>query len=92
MQPEKNNLFKGFSEFNLRQNLFDNSNRVLLAVSGGIDSVAMLHLFLNLTNSVGVIHCNFQLRAADSDEDEVFVRNLCNIRQVPFYFRRFNTI
>ncbi len=92
MHPEKTSLEKGFNEFNSIQSLFTTSDRVLLAVSGGIDSVAMLHLFLNKSNVIGVIHCNFQLRSTDSDEDEVFVRNLCNLRQIPFYCKRFNTI
>ena len=66
--------------------------KCLLAISGGIDSVAMLHLFMNQPVEIGVVHCNFQLRGTDSDEDEVFVRNLCSIQQIPFYVKRFNTL
>jgi tRNA(Ile)-lysidine synthase len=85
-------LDKGFREFNSLQKLFEIGDKILLAISGGIDSISMLHLFLNQSIEIGVVHCNFQLRGSDSDEDEVFVRNLCNLKQVPFYTKRFNTL
>lgn len=90
--PRESNLIKGFREFNSRQRLFATDDRILLAISGGIDSVAMLHLFLGLNNQIAVIHCNFQLRSSDSDEDEAFVRNLCSMNNLPCFSRRFNTL
>jgi tRNA(Ile)-lysidine synthase len=89
---EDTSLKKEFKEYTGRQKLFESKDRVLLAVSGGIDSVAMMHLFLDHSLKIGVVHCNFQLRGADSDEDEFFVRNLCNLNQIPFYTKRFNTL
>jgi len=47
--------------------------KILLAVSGGVDSMVMLHLFLQSDNKIGAAHCNFQLRGQDSLEDEKFV-------------------
>ena len=67
-------------------------DRVLLAVSGGPDSVALLKLFLivrrklNLTLQVG--HLNHGLRGKDSDRDEAFVRALCLRESVPFYSKK----
>ncbi|GGM82502.1 tRNA(Ile)-lysidine synthase [Dyadobacter beijingensis] len=60
----------------------------LLAVSGGIDSVVMLHLFHNLRLPAGVAHCNFGLRGADSDGDEAFVRALAERFGFPFFVTR----
>ena len=51
--------------------------RMLLAVSGGLDSMVLLHVLKQLDMEVAVAHCNFQLRGQDSDEDEDFVRNYC---------------
>jgi tRNA(Ile)-lysidine synthase len=83
---------KGFREFISREKLFENGEKILLAVSGGIDSVTMLNLFVRISADIGVVHCNFQLRGLDSDEDEIFVRNLCNRLQIPFFSKRFSTL
>ena len=64
---------------------------VLLAVSGGMDSMCMLELFLEANLNFGVAHCNFSLRAAESDQDEQFVREYCNKRNIPFYSKKFET-
>ncbi len=66
-------------------------NRILLAVSGGIDSMVILHLFLGAGFKVGVAHCNFQLRGKASDQDETFVESTCQRLHIPFYSRRFDT-
>lgn len=54
-----------------------------LACSGGVDSVVLAHLFKLSKQSFGILHMNFQLRGKDSDEDEVFVRNLAKQLDVP---------
>ncbi len=61
--------------------------RVLLAVSGGIDSMTMADLFLNsaLRFPLAVAHFNFRLRGADSDADEALVRRWCAANGVPFF-------
>ena len=50
--------------------LVEPNDRLLLAVSGGKDSVVMAHLFHQLDYAFAIAHCNFKLRAEDSDEDE----------------------
>src|SRR5690348_1047200 len=64
---------------------------ILLAVSGGSDSMMLADLFLQTGFKVGVAHCNFALRGADSDRDEAFVRDFCEKQGVPFYTVRFDT-
>ena len=67
--------------------------RVLLAVSGGIDSMTMADLFLHsaLQPSLAVAHFNFHLRGADSDGDEELVRDWCAQHGVPFFRQEADT-
>lgn len=64
--------------------------RILLAVSGGIDSVAMAHLFREAGYSCAMAHCNFQLRGGDSEADETFVRSLAGALEIPVFVNRFD--
>lgn len=66
-------------------------DKVLLAVSGGIDSMVMMHLFFKAGISSGIAHCNFCLRGSDSDLDEELVRNTASLYNLPFYSKRFDT-
>jgi tRNA(Ile)-lysidine synthase len=70
---------------------FNMGDKILLAVSGGIDSVVMTHLFHQSGISFGIAHCNFQLRGNDSDLDESFVKNIAEKLKVPFHSKRFDT-
>ncbi len=65
--------------------------RFLLAVSGGRDSVAMTHLFAEAGLSFGIGHCNFRLRAAESDADAELVKQLAASLRQPFYEVSFAT-
>ncbi len=67
------------------------SDKILVAVSGGIDSMVLMHLMLNAGYEIAVAHCNFQLRASESDDDELFVQDQAKKIAVPFYKQRFNT-
>lgn len=64
---------------------------VLLAVSGGLDSMVLLDLFRKAGCTLSVAHANFQLRGAESDADETFVLNTCNRLNIPFFSKRFET-
>jgi len=64
---------------------------ILVAVSGGLDSITLLHLFTNSGYNVSVMHCNFQLRGKESDEDENFVKNLCKSKNIPLFIKHFET-
>jgi tRNA(Ile)-lysidine synthase len=66
-------------------------DRILLAVSGGVDSMVMLDLFQSAGFTVGVAHGNFQLRGSESDQDETFVKEHCARNGIPFFVKRFNT-
>ena len=61
----------------------------LLAVSGGIDSVVMTHLFLSIKKelalNLAIVHLNHSSRAGDSDQDESFVEQLADSMDIPFF-------
>lgn len=72
----------------------DGSAPVLLAVSGGVDSLCMAELFASLTEPVpfAVAHCNFCLRGQESDGDEQFVRAWADSHSVRFHSCSFDTV
>ncbi|WP_346699437.1 tRNA lysidine(34) synthetase TilS [uncultured Alistipes sp.] len=84
-------LIEAFQRYIDENNLVTHDDRILLTVSGGVDSMVMLSLFVRCGYAVGVAHCNFQLRGAESDEDEVLVEEEAARYGVPFYNRRFET-
>ncbi len=71
--------------------LLRSGDKVLLAVSGGLDSVVMARLLHGLGLATAVAHCNFQLRGADADGDEAFVKALAGELRLPFFSTRFGT-
>ena len=65
--------------------------KLLLAVSGGIDSMVLMHLFQQLNYDIAIAHCNFQLRGKESDADELFVKVKSKKLKVKSYFIQFDT-
>ncbi len=65
-------------------------DRILVAVSGGIDSMVLLHLLKKLGYEISIAHCNFKLRGKSSDRDEDFVRRQCILYELPFFSKSFD--
>ena len=63
---------------------------VLVALSGGADSVALLHILLEAGAECRAAHCNFHLRGQESMRDEQFVRDLCQRLDVPLSVKDFD--
>ncbi len=84
-------LVSAFSENNRKQKLFQQKSKVLLAVSGGLDSVVMTALFHEAKINFAIAHCNFNLRGKESDTDQLFVKNLAKKYKVRFHTIKFNT-
>ena len=85
-------MLEQFTQFINQQALFRQDQKVLLAVSGGIDSVAMLSCFKEAgVFNFAVAHCNFSLRGEESDADEAFVKKLAKKAKVPFFSHSFDT-
>jgi len=64
---------------------------LILACSGGKDSMVLAHVLVDLGYRPTVAHVNFKLRGADSEADEAFVRDFCAEKELPFYSTQFQT-
>ena len=84
-------LKQRFEEYVGRNSLLTHDDRILLTVSGGVDSMVMLSLFAACGYRIGVAHCNFCLRGAESDEDEVLVAQTARSLGAEYHSRRFDT-
>ena len=73
------------------KDLFNLQDKVLVALSGGADSVALLRILLSLGYTCECAHCNFHLRGWESDRDESFVRQLCEEHSIPLHITHFDT-
>ncbi len=63
----------------------------ILAVSGGADSISMLHAFKYMNLKILALHCNFSLRGKESDMDEQFVKRFCDNYGIAHSVRKFDT-
>lgn len=84
-------MIEAFLKYIEENKLCKPGEKILLAVSGGVDSVVMLHLFSKTDFSIGIAHCNFKLRGAESDGDEAFVRNLAEKYRIPVFVKECET-
>ncbi len=74
-----------------KNNLFSEKDHLLVAVSGGVDSVVLCELLQQAELKFSIAHCNFQLRGVESERDEKFVTNLATKYNVPFFVKKFDT-
>ncbi len=72
-------------------NLLNEGGKVIVALSGGADSVALLHILRKLDYTLTAVHCNFHLRDDESMRDEQFVRELCNRLNIRLHVENFDT-
>lgn len=84
-------LLEEFENYINENELFTHDDKVLLTVSGGVDSMVMMSLTAAAGYRFGVAHCNFQLRGAESDEDEKLVESEARRYGVEFFNKRFDT-
>ena len=78
-------------EYILQEALLNTQDKVLVALSGGADSVALLRVLLDLGYPCEAAHCNFHLRDEESNRDEAFVRQLCHELKVTLHVTHFDT-
>lgn len=71
--------------------IFSQDKLILVGVSGGADSVALLLILKELGYQIQALHCNFHLRGEESDRDERFVSELCRENNIPLLIKHFNT-
>jgi tRNA(Ile)-lysidine synthase len=70
---------------------FLNGKKLLLATSGGLDSMVMVDLFHKLNYSIAIAHCNFQLRGVESFKDQAFVQNYSEVNKIESFVTQFDT-
>src|SRR5258705_3198904 len=85
------NLLEKFRTYIKEQNLFHPKDKLLLAVSGGVDSVVLCELCKQAGYDFIIAHCNFQLRGEESERDEKFVRSLGKKYAVEVLVKKFET-
>ena len=74
----------------IKNKLFDKNNKLLVAVSGGADSIVLAYLLNQLGYNFIIAHCNFKLRGNESDNDELFVKEFAKNIGVKYYTKSFN--
>ena len=84
-------LSENFLAFIREKSLVRKGGKVLLTVSGGLDSTTMAHLFAGSGIPFGIAHCNFSLRGKESDGDQLFVEKLAKKLNVEFHTVQFRT-
>lgn len=77
--------------FITEKSLFAREDKLILGISGGADSVCLMHILLALGYSFEMAHCNFNLRGKESDEDENFVKQLAEKHQLKLHIKHFDT-
>ena len=85
-------MYQRFLNYIQSHQLATPQDHCLLAVSGGVDSVVLVHLFSQSNIPFGIAHAHFGLRGNDSDADAAFVRDLAQAYKVYFLLKNFATV
>ncbi len=80
-----------FNKYNTENDLFRPEDKLLVTVSGGVDSIVLCHLLKKYNANFAIAHCNFGLRAEESDKDECFVEELAEELEVNIHIKKFDT-
>ena len=78
-------------EYIAHHKLFSKQSKVLVGLSGGPDSMALIHILMQLGYNCIAAHCNFHLRVEDSDNDAAFVDAWCSKNDIPLFTIDFDT-
>lgn len=84
-------MLENFLKYTRELELFNLQDSILLAMSGGLDSMVMADLFIRAGIDLGLAHCNFKLRGKESDRDEQFVMDFASQKNIPCYTKAFDT-
>ena len=84
-------MIQSFQKHIFKNASFLKDKKLLIAISGGLDSIVLTHVLNDLEFSISLAHCNFKLRGKDSDLDEGFVQKLAGNLNIPFLVMQFET-
>ncbi|MBN2637883.1 MAG: tRNA lysidine(34) synthetase TilS [Bacteroidales bacterium] len=85
-------MLEKFKENIKKLNLINSSDTILIAASGGIDSMVLTHLLLQAGYKCALVHCNFLLRGAESDGDEAFILSEAKRLGIPLFLNKCNAL
>ena len=83
-------LLNNFINYIKKEHLFNPKDQLIIAVSGGLDSIVLTRLCIQSGFKISIAHCNFQLRGAESEGDEQFVRSLAAKYGVELFVHKFD--
>jgi tRNA(Ile)-lysidine synthase len=84
-------MLQEFNKHIIKDFPFLEGKKLLIACSGGLDSVVLSRLMKELNYNISLAHCNFSLRGLESDEDETFVNQLADKLSIPIFIKTFET-
>lgn len=84
-------MLEQLQEYVESNHLFTPADPILLAVSGGVDSMVLAELFYRAGYDFAIAHCNFGLRGTESNQDEAFVKSIADSYKVKFFVKHFKT-
>ncbi len=84
-------MIRKFKEYIAQNFPYLSGKKLLIACSGGVDSIVLAHLIKSLNFEMALAHCNFSLRGKESDGDEMFVIGLAKNMEIPIFAETFNT-
>ena len=81
-------LLQRFQQHIATDRLFRQEDELLIAVSGGVDSIVLTHLLYYSGYRIRLAHMNFGLRGEESERDENFVKEVADNLSIPFYVEK----
>src|SRR5687768_13241656 len=90
-RPNKDPLLSIVNKKLVEWGLDTPGTKILTGVSGGLDSMALLHVLYSLGCTIAAAHVNYQLRGEDSDNDAALVSEWCSVHNIPFFSKVIDT-
>ena len=84
-------MLEKFQNYIIQNFQFLIKKKLLLATSGGLDSMVMVDLFHKLPFEIAIAHCNFQLRGLESFEDQKFIQDYAKTNEIKLFLTQFDT-